>query len=282
MKKVLMVQTVFCPTRHMLQMQLDSFASLNAYWRKYPYKADLFLSGYVHENYLDEFVQAIRDVAPGLRCAFLRSRQNMGKSHVVNAAVTFALGRSSDYQYLFTFDSDICFLPDEPDLLPRLIRLSEHIGAETEQPSGLIACNLTAEGFHWLDRFQNRQRIGDEIVSWPSQAAAPGGGIAGSCIFVSMEAWRRIGGYRVIGPYAPDDGYLMIDMESTGYHICVAETVRVHHPPRSISDPAYETWKVKAMQRFSERLHSGLPLDLKQDHEKAEQFWAERRRMEES
>jgi glycosyltransferase involved in cell wall biosynthesis len=273
MNKTLLVQTIFCPTRGMLDIQLSSMRSLSNYLRLHSIQADIYFAGFVDADCFGELTENIKRNFPAHKCAFIRFDKNYGKAFAVNEAVRKALQRNAHYKYLLTFDSDICFESKEPDLLSRLIRLSEKTSDALGRPFGLIACNFTGDNVHWLDKFENRKRIDDEVISWPSQPGYPGGGIAGGCIFVGMDSWLKVGGYRTVGVYAPDDGYLMIDMCAAGYYICVAETIFVHHP-RSNVDSDYSRWKREAIRQFSVRLQEGSVVDFADDVRRCEVFWA--------
>lgn len=278
-RRFLLLQTVFCPTKKLLDAQFRSLDSLEAYFCKYPCAADLYLSGYVHEDLLDAFqARLARTTSAQIPAVFLRFRQNLGKARYVNQAVPVALRRHASYRHMLTFDADICFEADVPDLLPRLERLAGLISTSLPQKSGLIACNYRGENVHLFERFDHRLQLGEERVSWPSQAVAPGGGIAGGCIFVDLDAWQQVGGYREVGVYAPEDGYLMIDMEAAGYHMCVAETLHVLHPVTAGQDPEYAAWKAATMQAFSEKLASGEVPDLASAADSAALFWAQRQK----
>jgi glycosyltransferase involved in cell wall biosynthesis len=270
--ETLLVQTLFCPTRKMFETQLRSMRSLGRYLQQHPMQADICFAGFVDDEYHDELLAAVKALFHAQKCALYRLDRNYGKAFAVNAAVKRALQRTPGYRYLLTFDSDICFEPSGPRLLERLIGLSGKVAAARGKAFGLIACNFTGENVHWLDKFDNRQEIDGEVVSWPSQPAYPGGGIAGGCIFVGMDSWLKVGGYRTVGVYAPDDGYLMIDMDAAGYYTCVAETVLVHHPASS-DDPGYARSKHEAMRHLSIKLHEGAGVDFDADVKSWESFW---------
>ena len=86
----------------------------------------------------------------------------------MNEAMQKALQQSNNYKYLLTYNSDICFENNQPNLLQRLIELSEKASQSLNKPFGLIACNLTGDNAHWLDKFENRRQINDKVISWPS------------------------------------------------------------------------------------------------------------------
>lgn len=279
MKETLLVQTVFCPTRSMLEIQLNSMRALHGYMRQYPLQADIYFAGFVDNEYYDELVANIKELFHAEKSVFIRFNRNYGKAYVVNEAVKKALQRNNNYKYLLTYDSDICLENNQPDLLPRLIELSEKASRSFNKPFGLIACNFTGHNVHMLHKFENRKQLDDEVISWPTLPGYPGGGIAGGCLFISIDTWLKVGGYRVVGVYAPDDGYLMIDVHESGYFICIAETLFVHHP-KSHNDPDYQQWKIKAIQEFTRKLDEGLAPDFASDVSESENFWKQSKLIE--
>jgi len=248
MNQTLLVQTLFVPTRKMLEYQLKSLQSLYDYMQREELPADIYFTGFIEDEYKDELIMFIKKHFYK-KCQVILFEKNYGKAHYVNEAVKIALEQNPNYQFLFTYDSDICFLEDETQIIGRLIDLFGILkyGYNNENP-GLIACNFTGDNAHWIDKFTNTAILGShdelfakkEIIKWPSTPV----GIAGGCLMISMEAWKKVGGYRVMGVYAPDDAMLMQDMARNGYFICVAETIKVHHPGTH-DDPHYQNWKQK-------------------------------------
>lgn len=273
MNETLIVQPIFCPTKRMLGVQLKSMLSLHRYMQQYPMRADICFAGFVDRDYYDELVANINKLFGRKSCILLRFNKNYGKAYVVNEAIKRVLQQTNNYQYLLTFDSDICFETNQPNLLQRLIDTSEKASKVLDKPFGLIACNFTGDNLHWSDKFENRKQAGDEFIIWPTD---PAGGIAGGCIFVSIDTWLKVGGYRVVGVYAPDDGYLMLDVYEAGYFICVLETLFVHHPG-SFDDPHYQIWKERTMQKFTRRLmeskNQQFAPDMLRDIADCDDFW---------
>ena len=57
MNETLLIQTIFCPTRSMLEIQLNSMRSLHSYIRQYTLPADIYFTGFVDDEYYDELVR---------------------------------------------------------------------------------------------------------------------------------------------------------------------------------------------------------------------------------
>ena len=237
MSQTVFVQTVFCPTRKMLDFQLKSLRSLHSYLESHPFEMDIIFAGYIDNEYYDELITEIKSLFYK-RCQFQRYEKNYGKAHVVNTTLRSYLGDHPETKYIFTLDSDICFHEHESNIFSRLINLSVKVSDVQKRPFGLIACNFTGDNAHWIQKFENKAAVCDEVITWPTSPV----GIAGGCIFINTDAWQKIGGYRVMGVYAPDDAALMQDMHRNGYGISVAETITVHHPGTH-DDPYYQTWK---------------------------------------
>jgi hypothetical protein len=268
----LFLQAVFCPVPALLDLQTSSLESLTAYDRQYPLAADFCFAGYVAPELRDSLAARIAAALPHRNVTFLPFANNAGKARVVNDALKWLESRGRRYRDILTFDSDIQFVAQEPDLLGRLKALGAGIEAVWNRPFGLIACNFTGDNAHQVSRFDRRARIGHETIAWPSNPGHPGGGIAGGCLFLSMEAWQATGGYRATGVYGPDDGYLLIDMATAGYAYCVAETLHVHHPHQT-AIPEYNEWKRTAMR---EALQSDFNRDgagIQALTESSDQFW---------
>lgn len=245
MTEVIIVQPSFCPTRKMLDFNLESVRSLKKYLDKHPYPADIIFGGYIDDEYYDEFLNELKSLFSG-RCKFFRFDKNYGKAYIVNKMVNDYLVNNNVTKYIFTFDSDIVFLDNnDGDIIERLKRLSNKTYLVQGRKFGLIGCNFTGDNAHWLNRFENNTIIDNETISWPTQPV----GIAGGCIFINVDAWRSINGYRIMGVYAPDDAMMIRDMFNSGFGICVATSIFVHHPGTH-DDRHYQGWKEKTSRTF--------------------------------
>lgn len=242
MNKVLVVQTIFCPTKKMLEYQLRSLKSFSEYLDNHPFDGDIVFGGYVDGEYFDELVGCLKQYF-NKKCTFYRYEKNFGKAYVVNNIISKY--NLENYKFIFTFDSDICFYSEGPNVIDELINSHYELELYNNKKCGLIACNFTGDNAHWIDRFENYIKLKIGEYSWPTRPI----GIAGGCIFISSDAWKDIGGYRVMGVYAPDDAALMQDIFSTGRFICVRKDILVHHPGTH-DDPHYQKWKERTSQNF--------------------------------
>jgi hypothetical protein len=69
-------------------------------------------------------------------------------------------------------------------------------------------------------------------------------------LFVSVEAFRRVKGYRTMGVYAGDDAFLLIDFYNARYSLQVLETLPVIHPPSPNDE--YKKWKNLVLQQHTD------------------------------
>ena len=261
-KKIVIVQTIFCPTKKMLNFQLSSLKSFSEYLDCNPQMdAEIIFAGFVEDEYYSELIAAIKKYFYK-KCSFTRFEKNYGKAYVVNTVLKGYLENNNTTKYIFTFDSDICFYTDQGNIIQRLQNIFQ-----VNKAIGLIACNFTGDNAHWISKFEDRASFnGEEVVS----PVAPVG-IAGGCIMVLAEAWKKIGGYRIMGVYAPDDAMLMQDLFRFEYFIGVAKNILVHHPGTH-DDPHYQNWKQKTsanIKEYNEALNY------------CEDFWNKTKTMEE-
>jgi GT2 family glycosyltransferase len=70
-----------------------------------------------------------------------------------------------------------------------------------------------------------------------------GAGCAGGCLFIASEAFKTTNGYRELGVYDSDDGFLMLDMAKNGFFLATAKTINVIHPYSKELKENYNKWK---------------------------------------
>jgi len=245
MSEVVVVQQIFCPTKDMFDFNVNSITSLAKYFEANNYKdIDFVFGGYAEPEYLQRILTLYKKYFSG-RCKFFKFEDNFGKAYVVNHLVNQYLTAHPETKYILTFDSDIVFetYPENAHLIDRLTNLVPYVETLHKRPFGLFGINMHGDNAHWLHKFDRRHTIGDEVVSWPSN----GVGIAGGALFISVDLWKKIHGYQVVGVYAPDDAILMRDTVNAGHSISVVETTFINHPGTQ-DDKEYQSWKVKTSQ----------------------------------
>lgn len=243
---------VFAPSESQKNRNLDAIKSLIEFLKVRPdyltgekeVKLDIWFAGYA---YKDEFWQEIKAlVNSGLSQAkIFRFDKNYGKARVVNKLVENYLKVNPNTQFMLTTDSDMKFIPDQPEFFERLVLSTQVMQTVTRKPFGMVSLNQAEENCHWLDKFDQRfeydiQQLNiKEKISWPSNAS----GIAGGALFLSLKAWGKIGGYKTFdGPYAGDDAFILISMAQNGFCYGVTEQLSMVHPV-TVGDQEYIKWK---------------------------------------
>jgi hypothetical protein len=103
-----------------------------------------------------------------------------------------------------------------------------------------------------------------EKIVWPNISS----GIAGGCIFISKKMWDTVGGYRVMGLYAGDDAYLLLDCHMKGFSYQMFDSLAIIHPHEN--DAEWSAFKVKVCQRDSV---SGPKSNLDPIIKEMDEFW---------
>jgi hypothetical protein len=164
------------------------------------------------------------------------------------------------YKYIFTFDSDIKFDIKEPNVLERCYNIAEQI-----ENFGLISLNQKDYNCQLYAEYRNEKEINGEKLKWSNN----GSGTAGGCLFMSTKSFLDIGGYRVIGPYAGEDAYLMLDLTGKDYMVATAETINCIHPRSQELKKGYNQFKT----RNCELTHGGSTAFYDQNYKITEEFW---------
>lgn len=250
MTKILVCQPIFCPDQIRFDRNVRSLTSLAVYLKQYPYPLSFSFGGYCKDEYWDPIVGLIRDsfgVEP------VRFTKNIGKASIVNSLLS-----NISIPYILTCDSDICFPLDEPRMFERLVAVME-----SQAKIGLLALMQREANCHQPCIYEHAEEVAGERIVWPTYP----GGIAGGALFISSEAWHRTG-YRVMGVYAGDDAYLLVDIYNFGYGIRVIDSLSIIHP--ADNDSAYAVWKQLVCQRDQRQLSTE---DLEIRVKEADTFW---------
>lgn len=229
------VQPIFCPNEMLFVKNLESVKSFVDYYVKHGYTFKCVFGGYsISDEYFTEISNAL---APINNKEIIRYDKNYGKAYIVNDLAT----KVSDVEYFLTADSDIKYLPNQPNMMYRLLEavdFTKRIGQE----AGVIALLQLENNCHIMELCTEyvRAYVGrhnPECISRPHGAS----GMAGGCVFVNNTMWKKIGGYKILGVYAGDDANLMLDCVNSGLRIWLSQSIACIHP--ADTDPAYSTWK---------------------------------------
>jgi hypothetical protein len=267
-KDILYCQPIFAPDLERLKKNIDSLESINNYLKSN--KIDITCINFsfggwcINDEYWNIISTKIKNF---FNVEAIRFNKNYGKAYVVNSLIHKAQLNIS-FKYILTCDSDIMFDINEPNIFERLINCVGMSECIRLLPVGLIALNQRVGNCHlecvYQNSFEFNSKYGVEKIVYPDGY----GGIAGGCLFITLEGWNATGGYRVMGVYAGDDAHLLIDLTNKGMTIQMADTINCIHPHES--DSKYSVWKVMACQRDQGILNI---TSLEDKIKEADEFW---------
>lgn len=246
---MLYVQNIFLPNEDKLNKSLNSINSLVKYLDENPYDIDVYVGGYAaKKEYWDQIAKAMKGFKN--HTSLVKFDKNFGKAIVTNTLVKLAQEKK-EYEYILLSDYDMKFIPEETNFFDRLIESSKKVTEHKKKPFGMIAINQAENNCHIMK--ECRQNVFKytnsfnqvESVVWNNYP----GHIGGGCIFTTTKVWNKIGGYRVMGVYAGDDAYYLLDVRDKGYTWQLLETLHVVHPKDP--DKEYNDFKWNICKRIT-------------------------------
>ena len=186
----------------------------------------------------------------------IRLEKNYGKAYIVNKI--FAENYTNE-DFLMSVDSDMLFDLNEYNIFRRLIKVANALPKKTKHEVGMLALNQTQAGCHMYNVMDRAANIEGEVLRWSST----GTGIAGGCILISTKAFKEIGGYRVMGVYSGDDGYLLRDINMKNMLSMITESISVIHPLNPGEETSkYQQWKTKSLSNC--RVEDGKKVSIEE------------------
>jgi hypothetical protein len=268
MSRTVFIQPIFVPDQKRFERNIDSIKSFLNYCEKNNVKIDCIFGGWGKDEYMNDIIELLsRKDLPINVVSVNKFGKNYGKAVVVNTLHKKLEEKQIDYEFILTCDSDIVFKEDTPKLFERLEEVKNQI-EHSGKNFGMISLQQEGNCCHlpmiYKNEFKYKSCYGiDEKIVWPNGK----GGIAGGCIFVSRKAWEDVEGYRVMGVYAGDDAYLLVDLFDKGYSIGMFSTLPIIHPHDT--DEEYAKWKVKVCQRDG----AGTRRNIDSRIDEAEEYW---------
>ncbi len=247
--RICVAQSIFAPNRLMLDRNIRSIKSLKNLKSNNVY---FYFSGYALDEYWEELDSVIAELCPVL---YNKYSINYGKAYNINN-LTLNL---SDYALLLTMDSDIVFM-DNYDYLTKIAELNV-------KNLGVISFMQLEGNCHLVNRLDQEVVVNNHRLIYNQD----GGGIAGGCVLVNFNFWKKIGGYKIMGVYAGDDAYLFMDAKYHKKRFALDLDTEVIHPFEI--DDEYQKWKIMVCQRDSNGIHRD---DINNHIQEASDFWASR------
>lgn len=267
-KDILYCQPIFAPNLTLLNKNINSLNSISEYLTKHnlTHESINFCFGgwTINDEYWDIIYNKIKDL---FKVEALRFDKNYGKAYVVHKLVEHSQ-KEYNFKYIFTLDSDILMDCNEHNIFERLITCVGMSELILKKKCGLIGLNQKVNNCHMNCVYQNSFKFNSEYqeenIVYPNGC----GGIAGGCLFIPLDSWKIVNGYRIMGVYAGDDAYILNDLYKKNMSIQMADTINCIHPIDT--DSKYTYWKVKVCQR-DQKVINDATLDEKIIE--ANEFW---------
>jgi hypothetical protein len=246
--KVLFTSPIFLPNEEMFNKNYKSISSYVNIFKNCPYEYKIVIGGWsINDEYWNKIIDLCNSL--NLNIQIKRFDRNYGKAYVINDLVK-SMDNSDYYDYMLTADSDIIF-KEIPNFFERLEDIKIIGMRGFSRGFGVVGLMQEEGNCHLIDYLQenshsyaNRYGHAEKLV-WNNYP----GGIGGGCLFISMINWKKVGGYKVMGVYAGDDAYLLLDTHGQGNSVCLITTLAVIHPWEGNAD--YQNWKGRVCQAYS-------------------------------
>lgn len=232
-------------------------------------EVDIIMGGWcANEELKKEFLVIKDELDPDINVKFFD--KNYGKAKVINDLSFNYLASNNNCKYFLTCDSDIVLPTDNIDLCRSIFERMENAAVELEtnhyKKFSYFALDQLGECCHIHSKFNNKLIVANEEIVWNTNVE----GIAGGALFISVDFWKAVNGYRVMGVYSGDDGYLLYDSNRLGYLASVIKSVVVYHPGNSTKE--YSEWKHSQLSKCTGRPVSSLDTAVAD----ADNFWSKK------
>lgn len=261
--KYALIFPVFIPNKQFLDENVKSLKS----WYKSLKDIDFIIGGYFATPELkEEFLNKIEDVTNGF-FYYSDFDKNYGKAYIVNKLSETYLELNKDCEYFITCDSDIILEENQNNICERLEKICKTANGIDNKDVAYLSFEQTGDCCHEHLKFNYKK---DLVIDNNIETIARNtelSGIAGGALFINVNFWKEVKGYRVMGVYAGDDGFLLLDSYLLNYNVFVIETIKVEHPLRI--NKKYSTWKRNKLQQCKGYAVENIEINI----EDANEFW---------
>jgi hypothetical protein len=266
MVKTLLIQPIFAPDEARYQRNLASARSLIERASSDTEAFACLFGGWGRPDLIAQLSDFIAHNVPNQLAPPRLFESNIGKAAVTNALYRDHVQSRADIEHLWLIDSDMLLQEPADVQAALLVELANAFGDAQGRPAGLLSLAQAEHNCHVSAISENEVaiRLSDgsvQTVLYPNKPS----GIAGGCILVSRAAWEAVEGYRELGVYAGEDGWLVYMIGHAGFAYGVAADIAVVHPYDG--DVRYIEWKRDASQTFNHESH------YTQSREHADDFW---------
>lgn len=255
-KRLAFFYPIFCPDDIRLNEGVASLKSILNH--EYINDIDIIVGGWcLNDEYWKVFEEMSKDKAFSLK----RFDKNYGKAYIINDLTNHYLSEHPDCEYFLSTDSDMILTEGQGNIFERLVNTATELKKMGKNFS-YFSLQQTGLCCHAHSILTNILNINGEEIKWGN-----GDGIGGGVVFVDVKFWKNIKGYRVMGVYSGDDGYLLYDSIVNGYFASVINTITTYHP--GTSTPEYLEWKHKQQAKCN----GTMTVNLNKDIEEANEIW---------
>lgn len=228
---------MYTPTYFRFEKTKKSIESIIKYIKKY-YPNNIRL--YIGDNNttipeMKEWLKELNNNYDFVEVHF--NEKNIGKANMVN----FLHSNSKKCNYVCSIDSDM-IIEENSNPFKSMIDVLEKV-----HNVGLVSSNQKECNQHWFGRGVDiKEERGYNIGYAPDWV-----GIAGGCIFMKIDDWNNINGYKEQHDiYTGDDGILTYNVcRKLGKRVVVDMNSSLIHPNPSEDEKGYTEWKMNSWKR---------------------------------
>lgn len=262
MNKRFFIQPIFAPNAELLSINLESITSVADYFDFNNYNVSCVFGGYVDS---DAYWNELESLISGRfkKYSIKRFDKNYGKAYVINELVSMS-GMCVTDSFL-SADSDINFIKETEDIYGRLENLSMVLSDTLGKKFGVIALEQVVNSCHLYNHISETVKVQCD-GKHETILHSGGGGIAGGCMYTSMESWTVIDGYEKSSIYGGNDGLYFLKNVRLGFFVCLAKDIGIVHNQYKNID--YHEWKMKE----THNIRHGIDLSDEQRSERCVEF----------
>jgi len=239
--KILIIKSLFCPTKHYLDVTIKSIVKTNIFFNLLNKKncdnhtsPDILFIGWIN-RFETDFLSFIKNY----QLMFQNIYQdfwylNYGKYELINRVIDFSK-KYHDYDFLLYMDHDVYLDFNSVNLFINIQNLQRFtIDGKT---LGMIAFNQTQDIRHQNDIFENKIMCDDLELVYPSK----NGAIASGSFIIHPDRFATMVHFDKLSIYGLDDYYLTGRLLELNYINVVISNISIVHP--FDSDHRYSVWK---------------------------------------
>jgi hypothetical protein len=239
--KILIIKSLFCPTKHYLDVTIKSIVKTNIYFNLLDKKNcnDHIFSDILFIGWINRFEKDFLSFIENYKLIFENIYQdfwylNYGKYELINRIIDFSK-KINNYDYILYMDHDVYLDFNSVNIFIHIKNLQKF--TIDNKPLGMIAFNQTQDVRHQNDIFENKIMCDDLELVYPSKngAIASGAFIAQPDRFASMTHFNKL------TIYGLDDYFLTGRLLELNYINVVISNISIVHP--FDSNDRYSVWK---------------------------------------